>query len=108
MGEVRLKIDMKKAYKKLSQENLSRGRYAAANQAMADMSPFVPFKEGDLRQKVSANERAIVYHSKYAKRQFYRVARNYSTPGTGRRWDLKAKSTFKGSLKKAFKRGAGL
>lgn len=103
-----IKVDLKGANRKLSKPNLERGLYAMANQAMADMNPFVPFKEGELRQKVHASKGSVIYESKYAKRQFYLQGRKYTTPGTGPRWDLKAKSRFRGSLPKAFKKGAGI
>ncbi|MDG4962999.1 minor capsid protein [Lactococcus lactis] len=103
-----IKVDLKGVNQKLSKANLDRGLYAMTNQAMADMNPFVPFKEGDLRQKVHASKNGVTYESKYAKRQFYLQGRKYSTPGTGPRWDLKAKAKFKGSLPRAFKKGAGI
>lgn len=103
---VKVKIDG--VYKKLSKENFDRGRYALANQAMADMNQYVPRKRGDLRQKVHASHENIIYESPYAKRQFYLNGRKYSTPGTGPRWDLKAKSIHGKSWKKAFVKGAGL
>ncbi|MDT2726501.1 minor capsid protein [Lactococcus formosensis] len=102
-----IKVDLKGANRKLSKPNLERGLYAMSNQAMADMNHFVPFKEGELRQKVHASKGSVIYESKYAKRQFYLQGRKYTTPGTGPRWDLKAKSRFRGSLPKAFKKGAG-
>ncbi|MCH1713146.1 MULTISPECIES: minor capsid protein [Lactococcus] len=105
---VKVKVDFKRAIRKLSKPNLDRGLYAMANQAMADMNPFVPFKEGELRQKVHASKSSVIYESKHAKRQFYLQGRKYTTPGTGSRWDLKAKSKFRGSLPKAFKKGAGI
>ncbi|MFK4904202.1 minor capsid protein [Lactococcus petauri] len=103
-----IKVDLKGANRKLSKPNLERGLYAMTNQAMADMNPFVPFKEGELRQKVHASKGSVFYESKHAKRQFYLRGRKYTTPGTGSRWDLKAKSRFRGSLPKAFKKGAGI
>lgn len=103
-----IKVDLKGANRKLSKPNLERGLYAMTNQAMADMNPFVPFKEGELRQKVHASKGSVFYESRHAKRQFYLQGRKYTTPGTGPRWDLKAKSRFRASLPKAFKKGAGI
>ena len=105
---VKVKVDFKRAIRKLSKSNLDRGLYAAANQAMADMNSFVPFKEGELRQKVHVSKDRVIYESKHAKRQFYLQGRKYTTPGTGSRWDLKAKYRFRRSLSKAFKKGAGI
>ena len=103
-----IKVDLKGVNRKLSKENLNRGLYAATNQAIMDMNPFVPFKEGDLRQETHAVKNQVIYESPYAKRQFYLKGRKYSTPGTGPRWDLKAKAKFKGSLPRAFKKGADI
>ncbi|MBL5010076.1 minor capsid protein [Enterococcus lactis] len=50
----------------------------------------------------------ILYETKYARRQFYLNGKKYTTPGTGPRWDLKAKSLYMPSWKKAYLKGAGI
>lgn len=108
---VSVKVDLGGVTRKLSQANLNRGRYAMANQMLADMNQFVPKKESSLRTTghVSADGKQVVWNTPYAKRQFYAPGGfKYSTPGTGPRWDLKAKPIFMNDWKKAFKGGAGL
>lgn len=95
-------------------DSVKKGQYALANQAMSDMMQFVPKDrpEEPLRQSVhtTADGSQITYSTPYAKAQFYGIingcpVHNYSTPGTGKRWDLKAKSMFMDSWVKAFTRG---
>ncbi len=110
---VKVTVELDGVKRKLSQENFKRGQYALANQAMSDMNQFVPRKEGVLRTTAHVVDGSIVYQTPYAKSQFYgsngkATFSKYSTPGTGKRWDLKAKSMFMDSWKKAFKGGTGL
>ena len=108
---VSVKVDLGGVTRKLSQANLNRGQYAMANQMLADMNQFVPKKESSLRTTghVSADGKQVVWNTPYAKRQFYAPGGfKYSTPGTGPRWDLKAKPIFINDWTKAFKGGAGL
>lgn len=107
----KIDIDLSGAYKKLSQSAVISGQRAVANQAMVDMNQFVPKKEANLRQTTSINMdgSAINYHMKYARRHFYAPGGwKYTTPGTGPRWDLKAKGIFMNEWVKAFTKGAGL
>lgn len=105
-----VKVDLSGVKAKVSPEAMRRGRYALGNQAMADMNQFVPRRDNHLRQSVhlSSNGEKIIYGTKYAKRQFYLNGKKYTTPGTGPRWDLKAKSLYLDSWKKAYLRGRGL
>lgn len=105
-----VEVNIKGVRAKLSPEAMKRGRYALGNQAMADMNPFVPRKSNTLRATAHLKNdgSAILYETKYAKRQFYLRGKNYSTPGTGPRWDLKAKRLYGKSWKRAFLRGAGI
>lgn len=108
---VSVKVDLGGVTRKLSQANLNRGQYAMANQMLSDMNQFVPKKESSLRTTghVSADGKQVVWNTPYAKRQFYAPGGfKYSTPGTGPRWDLKAKPIFINDWTKAFKGGAGL
>lgn len=106
---VRVDIDLSGARAKLSESAQERGRRVLANQAHADMNQFVPMDEGILRMAVSIDISgdAIVYHMPYAARQFYEQAANYTTPGTGPRWDEKAKGIYMDDWERAFMRGAG-
>lgn len=105
-----VEVNIKGVRAKVSPEAMKRGRYALGNQAMADMNPFVPRKSNTLRTSAHLKNdgSVILYETKYAKRQFYMNGKKYSTPGTGPRWDLKAKALHGRSWKRAFLKGAGI
>lgn len=112
---VSVKVDLGGAYRKLNANSRMRGQYAMANQMLADMNQFVPKKSNTLRTTghVSGNGDSLIWRTKYANAQFRgtngkAVFTNYSTPGTGPRWDLKAKGPYMDSWKKAYLRGAGI
>lgn len=114
-ASVNVRIDFRGVQKKLSPAALKRGQYAMANQMLPDMNLFVPADQYDLRLTghVTAGGKQIVWRSPYAKAQFYggngkAVFRNYTTPGTGKRWDLKATPIFVKDWVKVFAKGAGL
>ena len=111
MAKTSTDIDFRGIEKKLSESNYRKGRYALANQALSDMNRYVPRREGVLRMSTSINldATAINYHAPYAKKQFYTSRGwSYTTPGTGPRWDLKAKNNHGRNWAKAFVKGAGL
>ena len=108
----RINVDLDGFMDQTSLTNVKRGQYALVNQAMSDMEQFVPKRQGHLRDSVhaTADGSQITYAMPYAKAQFYGMingsrVHNYSTPGTSRRWDLKAKSMFMDSWVKAFTKG---
>ncbi|EPD25393.1 capsid protein [Lactiplantibacillus plantarum] len=108
----RINVDLDGFMDQTSLTNVKRGQYALANQAMSDMEQFVPKDQGHLRDSVHAtsNGSQITYAMPYAKAQFYGIingypVHNYTTPGTTKRWDLKAKSMFMDSWVKAFTEG---
>ena len=112
---MKIEVDLGRVMKKLSQGNIDTGRYALANQAMADMHQFVPMKGNDLRTTthIDTDGSSINYNMPYAKAQYYGFVgkggypvRNYTTPGTGPRWDEKAKSIYMNGWIKAFVEGA--
>lgn len=101
-------IDLGGVHRKLSEAAVQQGRYSVANQMVADMNQFIPMREGNLRQSVSISTDAtsIHYNMPYAGRLFYMYMYNYTTHGTGPRWDLKAKSAFMSDWIDAFTKGA--
>jgi hypothetical protein len=112
---VSINIDLGGVYKKLDASAVSRGQFAMANQMLSDMNPLVPALSNTLRTTghVSGGGDSIIWNTKYAKAQFYgtngrAVFRNYSTPGTGSRWDLKGKGMYMDAWKRAYLRGAGI
>ncbi|XRJ98183.1 minor capsid protein [Latilactobacillus sakei] len=116
MGDIKVKVDLSGVAKKLSASNFKRGQFELANQVMADSNLFVPKREGDLRNSahVDSNGGSVVWEMPYAKTQFYGFAggkhriHHYTTPGTSRRWDLRAKSMYMSTWVDAFKKGAKL
>ena len=106
---MKVKIDLDGVFKKLSDGALKRGQYALANQALADMNQYVPKRESHLRTAVSMgiDGTEIIYNMPYAKAQFYAPGGwKYTTPGTGPRWDEKAKGIHMDDWKNAFVKGA--
>lgn len=87
-----------------SNAKIDKARYVTANQAMADMDQFVPYKGGTLSQSahINADGSQITYTTPYAKAQFYGIingspVRNYTRsehPMASKRWDLRAKALY--------------
>lgn len=80
--------------RKKTNQMVKLGQYALANQVHADSNLYAPMKSTDLinQSNVSADNKKIVYNAPYARRQYYNQYVNYTTPGTGPKWDQKAKS----------------
>lgn len=101
---VQVKITGKLPSDILTDAALKKANYVVANQAMADMDQFVPYKAGKLSESahIDSNGHTIVYTTPYAKAQFYGFVNghpvvNYTTtehPQATKRWDLKAKSLY--------------
>lgn len=112
---VSVTADFQEVYKKLDSKAMDRGKYAAANQMLADMNQFIPADNYVMRSSgyvISSGEQ-IIWNTPYSKAQFYgtngiAVFKNYTTPGTGSRWDLKATPLFMSSWVSVFMKGAGL
>lgn len=96
---VSVKIDLKGIEKKVSPTALAKGKLAIASQMLTDMSSFIPRDSGELSGSGQATRNGVKYPGPYARAQFYGssynknksfVFKKYTTPGTGKRWDLKA------------------
>lgn len=105
---MRIEVDLSTAKQKISQKSVDRGRYTLANQALADMNPFVPKDDNILRGTghVEGDGTGIIWDTPYAARLFYMPMYNYTTPGTGPRWDIKASRIFMSDWINAFTKGA--
>ncbi|MED4080102.1 minor capsid protein [Halalkalibacterium halodurans] len=105
---VQVNINLQLPKQKLSQGNIKRGRYALSNQALSDTEQFVPMKEGSLRitGHMNGDGTELIWNTPYAARLFYVPMFNYTTPGTGPRWDMKAKRMFMSDWINAFVKGA--
>lgn len=103
---INVTIDLSGATRKTSQASERKAQLEIANQALLDMEPYVPLLHGPLLHgplrssgHVAGDGSKIIYNTPYARAQFYGGAYNkyrsfsfskYTTPGTGKRWDLKA------------------
>lgn len=116
----KITVDLDGARAKLSDDAMNRGRYAMGNQMLADMIQYVPKRDSILRPTghLTSDNKKIIFDTPYAKAQFQGkivrrdtgktvVFRKYSEPGTGKRWDEKAKGLHLPAWKRAFLRGAG-
>lgn len=99
MVNVRVSVDLDGVNRKMSSENLKRGKIAAGNQAMLIMEPYVPMRAGAMRASVyvDANGDVVYTRAPYVRPQFYGTNgivtfRKYKTPGTGKRWDKPLKA----------------
>lgn len=108
MSKVKVGIYLDPLKAKFEEPNLRQGRYALANQMLADMNQFVPRKEGDLRTAVSISldGRQIYYHMPYASKMHKQRFRNYTTPGTGPHWDRRAAEKYGFNWTEVFAKGA--
>ncbi|MBF0778181.1 minor capsid protein [Streptococcus cuniculi] len=114
---IRIKVDLSGVKSKLSDRNILLGKVAMANQMLLDMTNFVPMANegGALRASghVIENGNGIEWNTVYARAQFYGTNgivsfQHYSTPGTGKRWDEKAKAIYMNRWQDVFAKGAGL
>lgn len=90
---VKVDVDVQRIPPKIHRAT-AKAQYVLANQVHADMNPYVPMLTGDLRNQstIAIDGKSIYYNVPYARYQFYIQHSRYTTPGTGPRWDLKAKS----------------
>lgn len=111
MPGIKVRVDLSGIEKRFSKKAMDQSRYLMANQMLSDMNEnFVPQRSGDLRMisGVSPDGSSLFWNSVYAGYQYWNQFSNYTTPGTGPRWDLKAKSVFMGDWVDVFKGGLGL
>lgn len=114
---VSVKVDLKGIEKKVSPTALAKGKLAISSQMLTDMSSFIPRDSGDLSGSGQATRNGVKYPGPYARAQFYGssynknrsfVFKKYTTPGTGKRWDLKASALYLDDWKKTGLRAMGV
>lgn len=114
MADVKVTVNLDGVERKVSPQNLKRGKIAAGSEALLIMDSYVPLRAGGgaLRAsgRVEPNGDAS-YNTVYARAQFYGtngivVFRKYTTAGTGGRWDKPLKANI-GKLRKAAIKGMG-
>ena len=108
-----VKVEKNGVDRKLSVMNINSAMYYMTSQMHMDMNLYVPKRQGNLRDKSFVNKNRITYAAPYARAQFRGFVngsrvRNYTTPGTSRRWDLRAKANHMDAWRKAFITGGNL
>lgn len=111
---ISVRVDLRGAKTKLSDANFRRGHIAMSSQILIDSDQYVPNREGDLRPSghMSPDGKELSWNTVYARAQFYGTNgivtfKKYTTPGTGKRWDEKAKSIHMTDWEQKFMKGAG-
>lgn len=92
-----MRISVKKDLKgvKVKTDRMTKlGQYALVNQVHADSNQYAPMLSGDLRNQssITMNAKSIIYNVPYARKQYYNFGAKFTTPGTGPKWDSKAKA----------------
>lgn len=118
MGSVvTVNIDLKGVEKKVSPQAFARGQLALASQMKDDMERFVPKLDGHLRASAFLEKDGVTYDKPYARAQFYGSGytkkasftfSQYHTPGTGKRWDLRASAIYMSDWEKKALEGMGV
>mgnify|MGYP001954169296 CR=1 FL=1 len=91
---VNVKKDLKGITKRVKRMT-ELGQYALVNQVHQDSNNYAPKRSGDMRIQsyVTHDNKQVVWNAHYARRQYYAPGDwKYTTPGTGPKWDQKAKS----------------
>lgn len=101
-------VNTKSIDKKLSKVNLTNANRIVAGQMLMDMTPFVPFRKGTLRGTGHAIGTTLSWNTPYARRRFYEENVEFKTPGTGARWDNRAKAVNMDSWLRVLKKGIGI
>lgn len=88
---VRINKDLKGVVKR-TQQMTKLGQYALVNQVHADSNLYAPMLSSDLRNQstIAIDGKSIIWNVPYARRQYYNYGANFTTPGTGPKWDSKA------------------
>ena len=108
---VKVQTNLVKIKSKISPQAFNFGRLALANQVGMDSNKFIPKKTGALRrsQVIAVDGSFIIWNATYAGRQYHAPGGwDYTTTGTGPRWDQVAKVRYMGAWKRSFLKGAGL
>ncbi|HFI0682434.1 TPA: minor capsid protein [Streptococcus suis] len=97
-ANVSVRVDFDKIEKMLSPASVKRGKLAMTSQALLDMDQYVPMRSGVLRASARGTDVGVEYSTPYARAQYYGSSynkhrsftfNNYTTPGTGKRWDMR-------------------
>lgn len=93
-----IKVSVNIDYDRIN-SRINHSKKAAANQLLIESDRYVPRRQGTLRQsgRVSNDGGSVIWDTPYAHYQYMGVSKlgktgwNYTTPGTGPKWDKKVK-----------------
>ncbi|GEP75465.1 MULTISPECIES: minor capsid protein [Weissella] len=110
MADLAIHLDVGSVEQLLSHTNKQKAKLALTSQMGKDMEKYVPLRKGPLRANLTITPDRLSYGEVYARAQFYGTNgivsfHNYTTPGTGPRWDRKASKDYMDSWVDTFKRG---
>lgn len=119
MANVHVNVDLSGLNRKLSPARFKVAKNAMANQILLDMNRFVPKRDEWLRGSGYVNSKGnIEYAMIYARAQFFGMitapdgsqhpVHHYTTPGTSKRWDLKATAQYSERWAQVLVRGLAL
>lgn len=110
-----VEVDFRNIERAFSDKNLKHANRRAAGKFLQRSQQYVPLLDGPLRSTgyVKDHETVEWRGTPYGKAQFYGtngyvVFRNYTTPGTGKRWDLVTKGNHMPEIEREYIRGLGL
>lgn len=109
MANAVIHLDVGNVDKLFSSTNKQKAKLALTSQMSKDMEKYVPMKFGVLRDDSEITQNRFSYNAVYARAQFYGTNdngktkfQNYTTEGTGPRWDKKAKAKHMEEWKEMF------
>lgn len=110
MADLAIHLDVGSVEQLLSHTNKQKAKLALTSQMGKNMEKYVPLRKGPLRANLTITPDRLSYGEVYARAQFYGTNgivsfHNYTTPGTGPRWDRKTSKDYMDSWVDTFKRG---
>lgn len=109
MVKVKVTTDLEPMKKQLI-SGAQKARQRVANQIHMDSNRYAPMLTGDMRNQstVNVDGRSITWHAFYSIYQYSKQYSNYSTPGTGSKWDEVAASKHMAAWEEVAKRAFNL
>lgn len=109
MAKVKVDVDLKPTKDQLT-KGARNARQRVANQIMMDSNRYVPLLTADLRNSATVNigGRQVQWNMFYSIYQYSKQYSNYSTPGTGPKWDEVAASKHMSAWENVAKRAFNL
>jgi len=115
MTMIKVDLNLDRIKQAFSEANIDASRVDIMDDLLADMNQYVPLRKNPLRMSahISSDKQHLVWRTRYAEAQFYggnrkTTFRNYTTPGTGKRWDLVATTNHKDSWERSFLKALGV